>query len=171
MHHSSVHARRQRLPIVHVGGAVQVDRELQEQDSEERTQEGDAIQDASRRGNRPLAPSRHRSQNLRAHQGLLKARRRGLGKEGVRLQQEELILPSLEPKESPRCGKQKHRLHRDTIAPASPAFKALFVARYGTAVVGCRRRQSGQRLHIIRRLTAGCKRLHRCSELHRQHSR
>ena len=59
MHHGSVHARRQRLPIVHVGGAVQAGHELQEQDSEEGAQEGDVIQNASRRGNRPLAPSRH----------------------------------------------------------------------------------------------------------------
>ena len=52
-------------------------------------QDGDAIQDASRRGSRSFAPLRHRSQNLRAHQRLQKARCRGLGKEGVRLQREE----------------------------------------------------------------------------------
>ena len=43
------------------------------------------IQGASRRGSRPFAPSRHWSQSLRVHKGLQEARRRGLGREGVRL--------------------------------------------------------------------------------------
>ena len=44
-----------------------------------------AIQDTLRREERPLAPLRHRIQNLRAHERLHKAQRRGLGREGVRL--------------------------------------------------------------------------------------
>ena len=43
-----------------------------------------------------------------------------------------------------------------------PAYEALSVARSGAAIVGSRRGHSGQRLHFIRRLTAGCKRLHLC---------
>ena len=60
------------------------------------------------------------------------------------------ILPRLEPKDSPRRVEQEGQHHRDTVAPASFAFKALSVARAGTAVVGFRRRHSGQRLHFIR---------------------
>ena len=81
MGHDSVHARRQRLSIVHVEGAVHGGRVPPEQDSAQDTQDGDALQDALQQGSRPLAPSLHRSQNLRAHQTPQKARRRGLGRE------------------------------------------------------------------------------------------
>ena len=56
--------------------------------------------------------------------------------------------------------------------PSYPACKALSVARSGTAVIESRPRHFGQRLHIVRPLTAGCNGLHRrCSGLHHQHSR
>ena len=83
-----------------------------------------------------------------------------LGRKGVRLNRGEYILPSLEPKDSPHCGEKECYLHRDTVAPAFPAFTALSVAASSAAVVGPRRRQSGERLDLVKRLTAECKGLH-----------
>ena len=85
-HHGSVDARRQRILVVHVGGAVHGDGIPHEHDSIHGAQEGDAIPNTSRRGSRPFAPSRYWSQNLlRACKGLQKGQHRGLGREGVRL--------------------------------------------------------------------------------------
>ena len=67
-----------------------------------------------------------------------------------------------------RAGTSSSLRHRRTCFPA---FTNLFVARSGAAVVVSRRRHSGQRLHLERRLPAGCKGLHRCSRLHRHHFR
>ena len=80
----------------------------------------------------------------------------------------ERILPSLKSKDSPRRGEQERPLHRDTAESASPTFTALSVARFGIAAVRSRRQYSGQRLHLVRRLTVGCKGLHPCSGLHRE---
>ena len=68
-----------------------------------------------------------------------------------------------------RAGTSPSSRHRRTCFPLS--FKDFSVARSGAAVVGYRRRHFGERLYFIRRLTAGCTGLHRCSGLRRQHSR
>ena len=50
LHHGSLHTQRQRFSIVHVGRALHGGGVPQEQDSTNGAQEGDAIQNASRRG-------------------------------------------------------------------------------------------------------------------------